>query len=66
MNTAKALRTDATVIPDMREAVDYALATMRLEGFQYGNKELADLELIAQGKVTPEDSIKQIIRNINQ
>ena len=37
-----------------REAVDYAVATMRLEGFHFSSEEHTDLERLAQGLVTTE------------
>ncbi len=66
MNTARALESPETAKTDMSEAVRQAIATMRLEGFEFSEKELEDLELIAQGKITPEESINKIIRDIEQ
>lgn len=45
---------------DIRTSVKEAIASARMEGFVFEAEELADLEKIAAGEITVEESIAQL------
>jgi len=47
-----------------RQAVDYAIATMRLEGFSFPSDERSDLEVLAKGKVSTEEMRNKVLAEI--
>ncbi len=64
MSTARALKPVEAERTDKREAVRQTLATMRLEGFVFGEKELAVFEKIARGELTTDEARAQFLREL--